>query len=106
MRRSFGNNINHWNSASSNADRAGYIGHQGWMWGGSDDQESTRTIHQALDSGITTLDTAPAYGQGHSETIVGEAIKTYGHRQNITLATKVCLGWFGTDVFRNGQRNG
>ncbi|MFT8318719.1 MAG: aldo/keto reductase [Sporolactobacillus sp.] len=76
----------------------------GWMWGGSDDEESIRTIHQALDNGITTIDTAPAYGQGHSETIVGQAIKSYGHREDITLATKVCMDWVGTDVFRNGSK--
>lgn len=76
----------------------------GWMWGGSDDEESIRTIHAALDSGITTIDTAPAYGQGHAETVVGQALHAWGHRDEITLATKVCLDWHGTDVFRNGTR--
>lgn len=76
----------------------------GWMWGGSDDRESIRTIHQALDSGITTIDTAPAYGQGHAEQVVGEAIREYGHRDKIVLATKVCLDWEGTNVFRNGSK--
>ncbi|MFT8872166.1 MAG: aldo/keto reductase [Sporolactobacillus sp.] len=76
----------------------------GWMWGGSDDAESIRTIHAALASGITMIDTAPAYGQGHAETVVGQAIKAYGGRDKITIATKVCLDWHGTDVFRNGSR--
>lgn len=76
----------------------------GWMWGGSDDRESIKTIHQALDSGIRTIDTAPAYGQGHAEKVVGQALKEYGHRDQIVLATKVCLDWVGTDVFRNGTR--
>ncbi|WP_100488920.1 aldo/keto reductase [Sporolactobacillus pectinivorans] len=76
----------------------------GWMWGGSDDRESIRTIHQALDSGITTIDTAPAYGQGHAEKVVGQALKEYGKRSEIVLATKVCLDWIGTDVFRNGSK--
>jgi aryl-alcohol dehydrogenase-like predicted oxidoreductase len=35
----------------------------GWMWGGSDDKESIRTIHAALDQGINLIDTAPIYGQ-------------------------------------------
>ncbi|RYL93032.1 aldo/keto reductase [Sporolactobacillus sp. THM7-4] len=76
----------------------------GWMWGGSEDEESIRTIHQALDSGITTIDTAPAYGQGHSEKVVGRALKEYGKRSDVVLATKVCLDWVGTNVFRNGSR--
>ncbi|MCQ2008732.1 aldo/keto reductase [Sporolactobacillus sp. STSJ-5] len=73
------------------------------MWGGSDDQESIRTIHQALDRGINTIDTAPAYGQGHAETVVGEALHEHGKRENVVLATKVCLDWVGTNVFRNGS---
>ncbi|RYM02156.1 aldo/keto reductase [Sporolactobacillus sp. THM7-7] len=76
----------------------------GWMWGGSDDRESIRTIHQALDSGITTIDTAPAYGQGHSEEVIGQALKEYGKRDDVVLATKVALDWVGTDVFRNGSK--
>jgi aryl-alcohol dehydrogenase-like predicted oxidoreductase len=38
----------------------------GWMWGGSDDQESIATIQRALDLGVTLIDTAPVYGFGHS----------------------------------------
>ncbi|BBN99498.1 aldo/keto reductase [Sporolactobacillus terrae] len=76
----------------------------GWMWGGSDDRESIHTIHQAFSSGINTIDTAPAYGQGHSEQVVGQALKEHGHRDQIVLATKVCLDWVGSDVFRNGSR--
>src|ERR1019366_9395760 len=39
----------------------------GWMWGGSDDQESIRTIRNAIDRDITIIDTAPVYGFGHAE---------------------------------------
>jgi Aldo/keto reductase family len=46
----------------------------GWMWGGTDDQESVNTIRAAVDSGINLIDTAPAYGFGRSEEIVGRAI--------------------------------
>ena len=47
----------------------------GWMWGGSDRKESIRAIHACLDHGITSIDTAPIYGFGHSEAVLGEAIK-------------------------------
>src|SRR5215471_19517438 len=46
----------------------------GWMWGGSDERESIRTIHAALDQGINLIDTAPIYGNGRSEEIVGKAL--------------------------------
>ena len=47
----------------------------GWRWGGTDEAESIRAIHAALDAGINFLDTAPAYGLGLSEEIVGKALK-------------------------------
>lgn len=46
----------------------------GWMWGGTDEQEAIRTIHHAIDLGITLIDTAPVYGFGTSESIVGKAL--------------------------------
>jgi len=76
----------------------------GWMWGGSDDQESIRTIHSALDRGITIIDTAPVYGFGHSEEIVGKALAESGMRQNVTIATKVGLDWRDGQPFRNGSK--
>ncbi len=39
----------------------------GWMWGGSDDEESRRTLLEAIDRGVTLIDTAPVYGFGRSE---------------------------------------
>ena len=63
----------------------------GWMWGGADDAASIETIHHALDLGITLIDTAPAYGQGHSEEVVGRAL--VGKRDGVTIATKVGLAW-------------
>src|SRR4029077_14701121 len=50
----------------------------GWMWGGTDEKESIHTIHQALDQGINLIDTAPVYGYGRSEEIVGKALRQYG----------------------------
>lgn len=72
----------------------------GWMWGGPDDDNAIATIHRALDSGITLVDTAPAYGQGHSEEVVGRALK--GRRDGVVIATKVGLEW---DEHANVHRN-
>jgi len=76
----------------------------GWMWGGSDEKESIRTIHAALDHGINLLDTAPVYGQGRSEEIVGEALRQDGRRESVILATKVGLDWTNGKVERNSTR--
>jgi len=45
----------------------------GWMWGGTDEQMSIRTVHSALEQGINLVDTAPVYRFGRSEEIVGKA---------------------------------
>jgi methylglyoxal reductase len=60
-------------------------------WGPSDDTESIRTIHRARDLGINLLDTAPAYGLGHSEEVAGAALK--GRRGDYILSTKCGLRW-------------
>ena len=65
----------------------------GWMWGGTDDHESIRTIQAALDQGINLIDTAPVYGFGHSEEVVGKALATNGRRQRAVIATKTGLEW-------------
>ncbi len=57
-----------------------------WGWTEVDDNESIRAIHTALDMGVNFLDTAQAYGCGHSERVIGKAIK--GRRDKIILATK------------------
>lgn len=57
--------------------------------GGLDDAESIRTIHRALDLGVTHIDTAEIYGPFHSEEIVGKAIK--GRRDDVVVATKFGL---------------
>jgi len=76
----------------------------GWMWGGSDEKESIRTIHAALDQGINLIDTAPVYGYGRSEEIVGEVMRQYGRRGSVILATKVGLDWTSGSVERNSTR--
>src|ERR1022692_5189164 len=60
----------------------------GWMWGGADDRESIRTIHAALAKGINLLDSAPVYGFGHSEEIVGQAITQLGCRDKVIIRSE------------------
>jgi methylglyoxal reductase len=78
----------------------------GWMWGGTDVQQSVRSIQASLDAGVNFIDTAPAYGLGLSEQIVGEAIR--GRRDKVILATKCGLVWHtGKGTFfvdQNGTR--
>ncbi|MBV1837730.1 aldo/keto reductase [Acetobacter estunensis] len=78
----------------------------GWMWGGPDDDNGVRTIHKALDEGINLIDTAPVYGFGHSEEVVGRALaEKPGHRA--LIATKLGLNWSGEGndrkVFRDSR---
>lgn len=61
----------------------------GWMWGGADESESIAAVHAALDEGINLLDTAPIYGFGHSEIVVGKAIKD--RRDKVVIATKCSM---------------
>ncbi len=63
----------------------------GWMWGGTDERKAIDAIHAAIDHGITLIDTAPVYGYGRSEEIVGRAIRD--RRHNVVLATKCGLIW-------------
>ena len=79
----------------------------GWHWGGCDDDVSIRAIHASIDAGIRCFDTAPIYGLGHSETVLGKAIK--GKRHQVKIFGKVGLRWnkregahyFDTEI--NGQ---
>jgi hypothetical protein len=76
----------------------------GWMWGGSDETEAINTIHAALDHGITLIDTAPVYGFGRSEEIVGNALAGDGRRNRVLIASKVGLDWRDGKVFRNASK--
>jgi aryl-alcohol dehydrogenase-like predicted oxidoreductase len=76
----------------------------GWMWGGTDEAESVSTIRAALEHGINIIDTAPVYGFGRSEEIVGKAIAEAQLRSRVVIATKGGLGWEGGRVFRNAGR--
>ena len=65
----------------------------GWMWGGTDEAQAIATIRSALDRGISLIDTAPVYGFGTSESIVGKALSTPALRQQAVIATKAGLEW-------------
>ena len=75
----------------------------GWMWGGTDESAAIDTIYAALDRGVNVIDTAPVYGFGTSETIVGKALKGRGNRDRVVLATKAGLEWKNGNVFRNSD---
>ena len=75
----------------------------GWMGGGSDEAQSIATIRAALDRGVTLIDTAPAYGFGRSEEIVGKALAQSGLRHQTVIATKVGLRWKDGQVFRDSR---
>ena len=78
----------------------------GWMWGGTDEQKSIDTVLEAINKGVTTIDTAPVYGQGKSEELVGKAVKEYGNREDIQLATKLGLQWDDNgNIERNSSRD-
>jgi aryl-alcohol dehydrogenase-like predicted oxidoreductase len=76
----------------------------GWMWGGTDEAESIKTIRGAIEHGIDVIDTAPAYGFGRSEEIVGKALAEGRLRSQVLIATKAGLEWEGGRVFRNASR--
>ena len=73
----------------------------GWMWGGTDEAEAIRTIHAALEKGVNLIDTAPVYGFGRSEEIVGRAIAQKKCRDRVFISTKTGLDWKNGKVFRN-----
>jgi len=68
----------------------------GWMWGGTERSEAVKAIQAGFDYGVTSIDTAPVYGQGTSEEIVGEAIKGTP-RDKVQILTKYGLNWEGTN---------
>jgi aryl-alcohol dehydrogenase-like predicted oxidoreductase len=74
----------------------------GWMWGGTDEADSIATIRAAIEHGINVVDTAPVYGFGRAEEIVGKAIAHA--RSDVIIATKVGLEWQGGKVSRNASR--
>ena len=64
----------------------------GWMWGGTERSEAVKAIQESFHAGVTSIDTAPVYGQGLSEEIVGEAIKDLP-RDKVQILTKYGMRW-------------
>jgi Predicted oxidoreductases (related to aryl-alcohol dehydrogenases) len=64
----------------------------GWMWGGTERKSAIDAIKASYDRGVTSIDTAPIYGQGTSEEIVGEAIKGIA-RDKVQILTKFGMRW-------------
>jgi aryl-alcohol dehydrogenase-like predicted oxidoreductase len=75
----------------------------GWMWGGTDEAQSIATIRSAIEHGVTLIDTAPVYGFGVSEEIVGKALAEGGLRGQVQIATKVGLSWKNGQPFRDSR---
>ncbi len=68
----------------------------GWMWGGADEKEAVEAVKTAFDLGITTIDTAPVYGFGKSEELVGQALAGVP-RDRYQLLTKFGMNWESED---------
>jgi aryl-alcohol dehydrogenase-like predicted oxidoreductase len=86
--------------------RASRIGLGTWAmggswWGGTDEREAVRTIHRAVDVGVNLVDTAPVYGRGRAEEIVGRALREGGCRHDVLIATKAGLDWTGGTIARS-----
>lgn len=79
------------------------IGGGSW-WGENDDKVSTHVISKALDLGVNWIDTAPVYGFGHSEVIVGKAIKE--RRNHVIVSTKAGLQWVDEKGLKHFSKDG
>jgi aryl-alcohol dehydrogenase-like predicted oxidoreductase len=84
------------------------IGGGGWVfgWGPQDDQDSVRTIRHAVDSGINWIDTAAVYGFGHSEEVVGRAVRSLPESDRPYIFTKCGMVWDDADRTKPPQKRG
>jgi aryl-alcohol dehydrogenase-like predicted oxidoreductase len=73
----------------------------GWMWGGQDDDASVQAIHAAVDHGVNWIDTAPIYGSGHSEEVVGRAVRELPAARRPLIFTKFGLGENSADAVKS-----
>lgn len=82
------------------------IGGPAWSygWGAQDDDDSVRTIHAAVDRGINWIDTAAVYGRGHSEIVVGRALRDIPEAERPWVFTKGGLVWSDDDALQVGER--
>ena len=72
------------------------------IWGKTDEMQAIDTARRAVEMGIVQIDTAPAYGMGKSEEILGEALK--GIRDKVILSTKCGLSWDEGNIAACGKR--
>jgi aryl-alcohol dehydrogenase-like predicted oxidoreductase len=84
------------------AHRPRHLGNRRLDVGGTDEAQSIATIRSAIDRGVTLIDTAPVYGFGRSEEIVGKALEG-SLRHKVTIATKVGLAWKDGAVYRDSR---
>jgi aryl-alcohol dehydrogenase-like predicted oxidoreductase len=80
----------------------------GWMWGGADRKDALEAIHASYEHGVTSIDTAAIYGQGRSEEIVGEALRSLP-RDKVQILTKFGMRWDekkGTFDFKSTDNEG
>jgi aryl-alcohol dehydrogenase-like predicted oxidoreductase len=80
----------------------------GWMWGGSEKKDALEAIQASYDHGVTSIDTAPIYGQGRSEEIVGEALRSLP-RHKVHVLTKFGMRWDetkGAFAFKSADNSG
>ncbi|MGA3069117.1 MAG: aldo/keto reductase, partial [Terracidiphilus sp.] len=73
----------------------------GLEWGAIPDDVAVATCLSAVERGINLIDTAPIYGHGRSEEIVGRAMRAHGRREAFFIATKAGLEWNSLGVFSN-----
>ena len=73
----------------------------GLDWGAIPDEVAVATCLSALERGINLIDTAPIYGHGRSEEIIGRAMRAHGRREDFYIATKAGLDWSERGVFAN-----
>jgi aryl-alcohol dehydrogenase-like predicted oxidoreductase len=77
----------------------------GMEWGAVPDDAAVATCLGAVERGINLIDTAPIYGHGHAEEIVGKAIRAHGKREDFYIATKAGLEWNPFGVFSNSTES-
>ncbi len=70
-------------------------------WGPQEDKNSTEVLDLAIKEGITMIDTAPVYGRGRSEKVIGDFLRKHKLRQKVVLATKLGLDWQGPNILHN-----
>ena len=75
----------------------------GTLWGGTDEAESIAAIRAAVERGVTLIDTAPVYGFGRSEEIIGKALAEGGLRRRVSIASKLGLAWRDGRPFRDAR---